>query len=673
MNKEILSRRWCDFQDSLAHMLGINIAVIGPGGKLIALYNGLPFHYDYYHSPELTGLIEGYLIKLTRFSNRRGESKVVEDPLGILAVPVPLEGGLFLVLSGGLNKEKKLCRQFFLERLKEYGLPKAKEISARIRTISPVELQKKAGSVGTIYRLLNHALSKTKKLEEKTTLLAVIDEINKLTATLFGPRFFDLNRFLGLVVSSLIILCDADGGFAFCLSDTGGATVYRGTDKEGFLKGLENKWLTAVEQGKNPIKAIKQHISSGAKKGLGDFAIEKFCVKIKDFLICLGVVCSRSRYVKTVLSSFAQQSLIALEVFSLYALLRQQLGIILNSVRHGIIVINNRGNIMLVNRAVADILAGYGIALLPGKPLDGLGMCQAIKMAIHNAITAGEYTLQKKSVLGEGKNLRYISWDVTPLMRSDKIIGAILVIEDITESESLHTLKEDWERLTTASEVAAGIAHEIRNPLSTAGAAIQLLEKVSEAGRRKELLGKISTELKRMNNILTDFLNLSKPKSNLVLEQVDLLGLIEEMEYLFQSEAYLHNVELIIKRPQSFPPVIGEIIGLKQVFLNIEKNAIEALMSKSVSEGRRLVISFDFDDNNACVSFEDNGPGISPEHLRIIQRPFFTTKKSGTGLGLSISASIIKRMGGELCFESYSGRGTKVSVLLPLGAKNDKK
>ena len=96
-------------------------------------------------------------------------------------------------------------------------------------------------------------------------------------------------------------------------------------------------------------------------------------------------------------------------------------------------------------------------------------------------------------------------------------------------------------------------------------------------------------------------------------------------------------------------------------------------MSKSVSEGRRLVISFDFDDNNACVSFEDNGPGISPEHLRIIQRPFFTTKKSGTGLGLSISASIIKRMGGELCFESYSGRGTKVSVLLPLGAKNDKK
>lgn len=328
---------------------------------------------------------------------------------------------------------------------------------------------------------------------------------------------------------------------------------------------------------------------------------------------------------------------------------------------------------MLVNRAVADILAGYGIALLPGKPLDGLGMCQAIKMAIHNAITAGEYTLQKKSVLGEGKNLRYISWDVTPLMRSDKIIGAILVIEDITESESLHTLKEDWERLTTASEVAAGIAHEIRNPLSTAGAAIQLLEKVSEAGRRKELLGKISTELKRMNNILTDFLNLSKPKSNLVLEQVDLLELIEEMEYLFQSEAYLHNVELIIKRPQSFPPVIGEIIGLKQVFLNIEKNAIEALMSKSVSEGRRLVISFDFDDNNACVSFEDNGPGISPEHLRIIQRPFFTTKKSGTGLGLSISASIIKRMGGELCFESYSGRGTKVSVLLPLGAKNDKK
>lgn len=668
-----MSRRWCDFQGSLARVLGINIALIGPGGKRIAFFNGLPFHYDYDHSPELTGLLEGYFYRLTGLSKRKGESKVIEDPLGILVVPVFLEGGLFLVLFGGLNKEKKLCRQIFLERLKNYGFPKAEEISAKIRTIPPVELQRKADSIGRICRLLTRALSKTEKLEEKTTLLAVIDEINKLAATLFSPKIFDLNRILELVVSLLIILCDADGGWAFSFCSTGGATVYRGADKTGFLKGLEGKWLAAVEQGKDPVKAIKQRFASGAKRGSGYLAIEKFCVQTGDSQICLGVVRSRNRYVKTVLSSLAQQSLIALEAFSLYTLLRQQLGILLNSVRHGIIVINNRGNIMLVNRAVADILTGYKIALSPGKPLEGMGICQSIKMAIHNAITGGEYALRKKSVLGESKNLGYISWDVTPLMRNDKIIGAILVIEDITENESLRTLKEDWERLTTASEVAAGIAHEIRNPLSTAGAAIQLLERVSEVDRRKELLDKISAELERMNNILTDFLNLSKPKSNLLLEQVNLLGVIEDMKYLFKSEAYLHNVELTINHAQSFPPVMGEVIGLKQVFLNIVKNAIEALMGKSVSEGRCLVISLDSDDNYACVSFEDNGPGISPEYLRVIKRPFFTTKKSGTGLGLSISSSIIKRMGGELRFESESGRGTKVSVLLPLGTKNDKK
>ncbi|NLL20587.1 MAG: hypothetical protein GX263_02460, partial [Firmicutes bacterium] len=379
--------------------------------------------------------------------------------------------------------------------------------------------------------------------------------------------------------------------------------------------------------------------------------------------------------VKTALSFLARQALIALELFGQYNLLNHYFEILLNSVCHSIVMINKKGNIILINTAAANYFTAQGIALSPGKPFEELELCQPMKSALRRAISDGESSLQKNYVFGEGNTLSYINWDVIPLMHQGVISGAALVVEDVTENESLRSLRDDWERLTTASEVAAGIAHEVRNPLSTAGAAIQLLKSVNEEDRRQELLGKISTELERMNNILTDFLNLSKPKDNLVLEQVDLVRVIEEMEFIFKSEAFLHNVKLKINYSfsEGFPKVMGEITGLKQVFLNIAKNAVEAVSDKDASEGGRLDISLHYDDSYAWVSFEDNGPGISPEYLSIIQRPFFTTKKKGTGLGLSISSSIIKRMGGELRFHSEPGRGTAVHVLLPVSTQNDKK
>ena len=141
---------------------------------------------------------------------------------------------------------------------------------------------------------------------------------------------------------------------------------------------------------------------------------------------------------------------------------------------------------------------------------------------------------------------------------------------------------------------------------------------------------------------------MSKPKDNLVLGK-SISRVIEEMEFIFKSEAFLHNVKLKINYSfsEGFPGVMGEITGLKQVFLNIAKNAVEAVSDKDASEGGRLDISLHYDDSYAWVSFEDNGPGISPEYLSIIQRPFFTTKKKGTGLGLSISLPLLKN-GGEL-------------------------
>jgi signal transduction histidine kinase len=675
MNREIISSQGLEFLRFLAQLLDVSIGIIGPEGKLISLFTGISFIADYDRFPALIGLLEGFFYKLTQVTPKKGESEVFEDPLGILVAAVRLESGFCLVLAGGLNKEKKLCRQDFLKRLKDYGVSEAEVISSGMRTISVEELKKIADRIQATYRWFTNILSENKKLREGKMLLEAIDKINRRTVTLLCSEHCDLKRILDLVVKSLITLCAAEGAWAFALNGADSTVVYRGAKIAAFLGELEGEWERAVNLGEDPQIALQKKITLGKKGVKVSCNVENFSIRKKDFLICLGVVNYRKKNVKTALSFLARQALIALELFGQYNLLQQYFGILLNSVCHSIVMINKKGNIILINTAAANYFTAQGIALSPGKPFEELELCQPMKSALRRAISDGESSLQKNYVFGEGNTLSYINWDVIPLMHQGVISGAALVVEDVTENESLRSMRDDWERLTTASEVAAGIAHEVRNPLSTAGAAIQLLKSVNEEDRRQELLGKISTELERMNNILTDFLNLSKPKDNLVLEQVDLVRVIEEMEFIFKSEAFLHNVKLKINYSfsEGFPKVMGEITGLKQVFLNIAKNAIEAVSDKDASEGGRLEISLHYDYSYAWVSFEDNGPGISPEYLSIIQRPFFTTKKKGTGLGLSISTSIIKRMGGELRFHSEPGRGTAVHVLLPVSTQNDKK
>lgn len=674
MNREIISSQGLEFLRFLAQLLDVSIGIIGPEGKLISLFTGISFIADYDRFPALIGLLEGFFYKLTQVTPKKGESEVFEDPLGILVAAVRLESGFCLVLAGGLNKEKKLCRQDFLKRLKDYGVSEAEVISSGMRTISVEELKKIADRIQATYRWFTNLLSENKKLREGKMLLEAIDKINRRTVTLLCSEHCDLKRILDLVVKSLITLCAAEGAWAFAFNGADSTVVYRGAKIAAFLGELEGEWERAVNLGEDPQIALQKKITS-AKESLRYPATEDFSMRKGDSLICLGVVNAQKKNVKTALSFLARQALIALELFGQYNLLNHYFEILLNSVCHSIVMINKKGNIILINTAAANYFTAQGIALSPGKPFEELELCQPMKSALRRAISDGESSLQKNYVFGEGNTLSYINWDVIPLMHQGVISGAALVVEDVTENESLRSLRDDWERLTTASEVAAGIAHEVRNPLSTAGAAIQLLKSVNEEDRRQELLGKISTELERMNNILTDFLNLSKPKDNLVLEQVDLVRVIEEMEFIFKSEAFLHNVKLKINYSfsEGFPKVMGEITGLKQVFLNIAKNAVEAVSDKDASEGGRLDISLHYDDSYAWVSFEDNGPGISPEYLSIIQRPFFTTKKKGTGLGLSISSSIIKRMGGELRFHSEPGRGTAVHVLLPVSTQNDKK
>jgi len=255
-----------------------------------------------------------------------------------------------------------------------------------------------------------------------------------------------------------------------------------------------------------------------------------------------------------------------------------------------------------------------------------------------------------------------LQWDVAPFMNCNGgIAGAILLMEDITEVASLNRQLREWERLATAGEVAAGLAHEIRNPLAAAMGTLQLLDIASNEKQQKDLLAKFSGELDRINRVLTEFLNLTKFDDIEELGPVNLSDVVNEIWFLVRGEALLNNINVIIS-PNGYGDIwaMANSNSLKQVFINIAKNALQAM-----GEGGSLKVSLGRDDTHAWVEFADSGSGIPLQHLDNIFQPFFTTKVGGTGLGLAISNRIISQMEGEIKIESVPGCGTNVTVSIP--------
>jgi signal transduction histidine kinase len=290
------------------------------------------------------------------------------------------------------------------------------------------------------------------------------------------------------------------------------------------------------------------------------------------------------------------------------------------------------------------------------------GLEAELVRAIEDAVSTGNTYSQKESSLGKGENCLNIKWDVVPLLGDDTaILGAILLFKDVTREVNLRRQLQESERLAIAGEVAASLAHEIRNPLTVALGSLQFFSMVDNPNKQRELLEMTRNELKRMNHILTNFLNLSKPSQSAEIEEIDPKKEIDELMSLMKSEAILNDIDLeYLPCPEKLPTVKGSKNDLKQVCLNVAKNAIEAM-----EPGGKLSISLHKRDTHICITFRDTGPGISEENLKNIFRPFFTTKLTGTGLGLYICQSIVKDMGGELRFESKLGQGTSAHIILP--------
>lgn len=241
-------------------------------------------------------------------------------------------------------------------------------------------------------------------------------------------------------------------------------------------------------------------------------------------------------------------------------------------------------------------------------------------------------------------------------------MGRVLLISDVTAMKSLEQRMRESERLAAIGRMAGGVAHEVRNPLSSIKGLALLLKNTFPAGSKEQTTADLLIqETERMNRTIAEMLNFTRPAA-LRLAPVDLADLVERSLKLVQAEAAENRVTTELLVQPGLAPVLGDADRLQQVVMNVLLNALQAMEKGGVLTAQ-LVNTEDCQEVELRIA--DTGVGVSAELLPQVFYPYCTTKAHGTGLGLAISQKIVADHGGTIDMESEPGKGTRVIIHLP--------
>lgn len=336
---------------------------------------------------------------------------------------------------------------------------------------------------------------------------------------------------------------------------------------------------------------------------------------------------------------------------------------VVDSIPSGLITMTPNGAIAFVNPAGAEILRKSSEELV-GQHLTSTGLFSHeqwnhLKSAMQtNRVIRGE---KNDFVLGnETRNLGYA---LTPLNTLDgQYYGMTLIFQDLTEMKKLESQLRLKDRMAAVGELSAGIAHEIRNPLAAIAGSVQVLKSSKNlAPQEQRLMSIILKESDRLNKSIADFLRFVKPHEKLAAEFDIAASLAETLDLLANSPelASGHVIERAID-PPSFS-IVGDPDQIRQVFWNVAKNAIQAM-----PDGGVLHVATEVDDDSYRIVFSDSGKGMSEQDVSLLFQPFRTGFPTGTGLGMAISYRIVQEHGGKIDVDSRIGRGTSITVSLPV-------
>jgi PAS domain S-box-containing protein len=278
---------------------------------------------------------------------------------------------------------------------------------------------------------------------------------------------------------------------------------------------------------------------------------------------------------------------------------------------------------------------------------------------IRNAIKQGK--VWKGEIKNKAKDGSYYWADTTivPFLdRNGETYQHISIEHDITDQKIAEDMLHKTEKLSLVGELAAGIAHEIRNPLTTIRGFVQILDYFSE--EKKLLYSKtILEEIDRINFIVSEFMVFAKPHA-VNFNDCNILEIVKNVIHFLGAEAAMKDVEFIEDFHLDDIFIYGERNQLSQVFLNIIKNSIDAL-----PKGGQIKILCKLYKNRVLVSIKDNGIGMTKAQVHKIGEPFYTTKEKGNGLGLMVSYKIIENHSGRIIVESELNKGTTFKITFP--------
>lgn len=329
----------------------------------------------------------------------------------------------------------------------------------------------------------------------------------------------------------------------------------------------------------------------------------------------------------------------------------------------GLLTSDKTGQVALVN-ATALAMLGIERDKLVGSPIHDKGGLdwEAIIETLGREETVLE---QERELVARNGKVTPISLSASSIVNEEGLfLGHLFILRDLVEVKHLQDQVRRNERLTALGNLAAGVAHEIRNPLSSIkGFATYLAGKITGEGPDKEAAKVMIQEVDRLNRVVSELLEFARP-GEMRLKSGNINDVVERTLRLAGSDASAKGISAHFTRDDSLPLVPVDAERLTQALLNLFLNAIQAMERGGSLE---VSASLDRETGRLGVRIADTGRGMSPEMLSGIFNPYFTTKPSGTGLGLAIVHRIVEGHNGEIKVESQPGKGTTFTLLLPLG------
>ncbi len=335
--------------------------------------------------------------------------------------------------------------------------------------------------------------------------------------------------------------------------------------------------------------------------------------------------------------------------------------ILISSLPVGLIATDSSGKVILYNRFSQEFT---GITEKQAMDADSsvFQHLPEISEAFAESGTAPAGAYQKEvQIESEGREKHTLQLNRLSIVdRDDKFVGTLLLMQDLSQVKRLEEDLRRSERLAALGKMAAGVAHELRNPLSSIkGLALVLQSRFQENNGDRETATILVQEVERLNRSISELLDYARPQQ-LKKENFDIVQLLTKAVSLMRIDAETAGVELVTAFEDGLPPLNADEDKLTQVVLNLLLNGIQAM-----EDGGTLAVRVGATDRKIEIVVTDSGCGISEEDLGRVFDPYFTTKPDGTGLGMAMSAKIIEEHGGEIRLQSKVRQGTSVIIEIP--------